>query len=83
MQLIDEAKQFYKLYSVWFFAFIAVIPDLFNLAIAHGILTGEDAPAQLSYTIKLIAFLGAAARLVKQTALAKQAAAEAEDKAAE
>lgn len=64
--LIDDWKKAYKLYSLWFFAIIGLVPDLFNLAVQYEIVSSTSAPAILSHAIKLIAFFGAASRLVKQ-----------------
>lgn len=69
IQLIENWQQFYRLYSIWFFAFIAILPDVFNLAVSYGLLESENAPESLSYSLKVVAFLGALARLIKQQKL--------------
>lgn len=76
--LVDEAKQFYKLYSIWFFAILGLMPDLYNLAVANQLVDGGSAPAFLARIINVVAFTGAAMRLVKQKVVAEQAAKEAE-----
>lgn len=76
LELVNEWRQFYSMYSVWFFAVIGGAPDLYNLALSSGLLTGSTAPPELARIINVIAFLGAASRLVKQKKL--EAASEAE-----
>lgn len=88
-ELIDEWRKWYKMYSVWAFIILGASPELYNLAIQFNIISGESAPAFLARIINLIAFFGAAGRMLKQKAveleaerLAKERA-EAEAKAAE
>lgn len=69
MDLTDDWRHFYKMYSVWFFAAIGAAPDLYNLALSTGFLTGASAPAALDQIIKGIAFVGAASRVLKQKKL--------------
>jgi hypothetical protein len=69
LQFVDEAKRFWTLYSIWAFAIVGIAPDLYNLAIQYNLLSGEAAPAKLAYIINVIAFAGAASRLVKQKKL--------------
>lgn len=68
-KLIDEWKSALTMYSMWFFAAVGIAPDLYNLAIQYGLLTGDAAPAKLAYIINVIAFTGAASRLIKQQKL--------------
>lgn len=75
--LVDEAKQFYKLYSIWFFAILGLMPDLYNLAVDNHLVDGGNAPAFLARVINIVAFAGAAMRLVKQKVVAEQVAQEA------
>lgn len=72
--LIDDAKKFYKLYSIWFFALLGLAPDLYNLAVSYHMLDGATAPALLSRIINVVAFVGAAARLVQQKVTTEEAA---------
>lgn len=74
VQLIAEWKHFYKLYSIWFFAIIFLMPDLYNLAIQNHLFEGDHAPALFSRLINLVAFAGAAMRLVQQKVVTDQAA---------
>lgn len=73
VELVDEAKKFYKLYSIWFFALIGLLPDLYNLAVQDNLITGGIAPALLVRMINIVAFVGAASRLVKQKVAAEEA----------
>lgn len=65
--LVENWKDAWKWLSMYAFAIIAVLPDLFNLAIAQGLLDSESAPQTLNYLIKLLAFVGMAVRLVNQS----------------
>jgi hypothetical protein len=76
LELIDGWKKFYSMYSIWFFAALGSLPDLFNLAIQNGLITSASAPELLTRAINLVAFVGAASRLVKQKALAAEQTAE-------
>lgn len=72
LELIAEARKWYTMYSIWFFAALGCLPDLFNLAIQNGLITSASAPVLLTRVINLVAFVGAASRLVKQKALAAE-----------
>jgi hypothetical protein len=74
LQLIPEWKQFYKMYSVWFFVLIGCAPELFDLAIQYKIIEEAATPALLGKAVSTLAFLGAASRLLKQKALEAQQA---------
>lgn len=82
LELVQEWRQFYSMYSVWFFAAVGSAPDLYNLALSSGLLTGATAPPELARLINVISFIGAASRLVKQKKLETAKPAEA-DKAAQ
>ena len=73
VELIDDAKKFYKLYSIWFFAILGLLPDLYNLAVQDGLISGSNAPALLARAINIIAFIGAASGLVKQKVATEEA----------
>lgn len=74
-ELIEGWKKAYAMYSIWFFAILGAAPDLFNLAVENHLVDSGAAPALLARIINIIAFVGAASRLVKQKALAAEAAA--------
>jgi len=63
---ITEWNKFYKLYSVWFFAIIAILPEIHALALEYSIMNGDAIDGNLNNAIKTLAFLGAASRLIKQ-----------------
>lgn len=69
VQLISNWKQFYKFYSFWVSVVIAVLPDLVNLAIEHGVITSDQIPGWFSYSMKVMTFIWLAARLIKQKSL--------------
>lgn len=72
IQFIDTAHKWYTMYSIWFFAALGVMPEVYNLALQFNILEGDAAPAQLSRLINLVAFFGALSRLVKQKKLSME-----------
>lgn len=73
IQLIEEWKKAYKFYSIWFFVIIGALPELFNLAVQSGLVDSEAAPQALSRLISLIAFAGAASRMIRQKKLELEA----------
>lgn len=83
LELVTEWRKFYTMYSVWFFAIVGAAPDLYNLALQSGLLTGASAPPQLAHIIAIVSFVGAASRLVKQKRLdtLRQSASDAQDAA--
>lgn len=70
--LVGNWKESYKWFSMYAYAILGLLPEIFDLAVTSGILEAESTPAALNYTIKLIAFLGAVGRLVNQTVLAQK-----------
>lgn len=72
LTFVDEIRVWYRMYSVWFFAILGLLPDLYNLAVQSNLLTGEAAPVVLARAMNFIAFLGAASRLVQQKVVAQE-----------
>jgi hypothetical protein len=72
IELIDQWRSAWRLYTFWMSVIVAVMPDLLNLAISHGIITVDEVPGWFSYTLKCMTFAWMAARLIKQESL-KQA----------
>ncbi len=68
-RLVEDAAKWYKMYSIWVFAFIAVLPDIWNLVVESGLLQDTEVGQKLNATIKLVSLLGAVMRLVKQAKL--------------
>lgn len=64
--LVDGWRAAWKMYSIWFYALLALTPDLYNLAISMEVFAGDEAPKTLARIINTIGFLGAVFRLVKQ-----------------
>lgn len=73
LAMVEDAKKFYKMYSIWFFALLGLTPDLYNLAISNGLIQADHAPAMLARIVNVIAFVGAASRLVQQKVATEQA----------
>lgn len=69
MQLIDEWKKWYTMYSIWAFALVGIAPDIYNLAVQYNLVNSAEAPVELARIINIIAFLGALSRLLKQKKL--------------
>ncbi|QVD49329.1 hypothetical protein LUCX_259 [Xanthomonas phage vB_XciM_LucasX] len=69
--LIEDWRQAWKFYSMWFYLIVGLSPDIYNLLVAAGLFDGTDLPAMFDKGIKLIAAAGAIARLVKQAGAAQ------------
>ena len=72
LTFVDEVRLWYRMYSVWFFAILGLLPDLYNLAVQSHLFEGDAAPVVLARIMNVIAFLGAASRLVQQKVLAEE-----------
>jgi uncharacterized membrane protein YkvA (DUF1232 family) len=71
MKLIDEARQAYKLLSVWAFIVIGAMPDVYAGIQGLGWLDDKAVPPVFVWTIRIGAAVGVALRLVKQQAKAQ------------
>ena len=67
IKLIENWNKWYKIWSVWFFILIGVAPDLYNAISSMGWL--EEAPKAFVWTIRILASIGFASRLIKQQKL--------------
>lgn len=74
LQLVDGWKKWYAMYSIWFFAAAGMAPDIWNLVVQSGLLTGAESPAALNRIMNVIALGGAIFRLVQQKVVAQAAA---------
>ncbi len=75
IELVDDWKQAYKYFSVWFFTILTALPQIYQILVSYGLISSEAAPTALVNTISVIAALGALARVLKQNVdaeLAKQ-----------
>ncbi len=80
IELVDDWKQAYKYFSVWFFTILGALPQIYQVLASYGVISSETAPTALINTISVIAALGAIARVLKQNVdaeLAKQSNTEA------
>lgn len=68
-EFIADWKKAYTFYSMWAFALLGVAPELFDLAIQYSLIDSAAAPVLLSKLISIIAFIGAASRIVQQKKL--------------
>lgn len=69
LQLVADAGKWWKMYSIWAFAFIAVLPDIWNLVVSSGLLEDTQVGQKLNAIIKIATIIGAAVRLIKQAKL--------------
>lgn len=74
IQLVDGARAWYRMYSVWFFAAAGMVPEIWNLVVQSGLITQDQSPAALNRIIQLVAVGGAIFRLVQQKVVAAEAA---------
>lgn len=66
LELIANWKKAYAMYSMWAFALLGLTPQLFDLAVQFNLLDSETTPAVLAKLINIVAFVGAASRIVQQ-----------------
>lgn len=64
MMLIDNWRKAWKMASVWVYGLIFAMPDVYNGLASVGVL--DHLPVGAVWTIRGLAVLGMAARLVKQ-----------------
>ncbi len=69
IELVDEWRKWYAMYSIWAFILLGALPDVYNLAIQFNVISGDNAPAILARTVNMVAFLGALGRMMKQKKL--------------
>ena len=69
IELVDEWRKWYAMYSIWAFILLGALPDVYNLAIQFNVISGDNAPANLARTVNMVAFLGALGRMMKQKKL--------------
>jgi len=67
MKLIDDARQWWKIGSVWMFVLIGFFPDLYDGVSAMGWL--DQLPGAAKWSIRALASAGIAVRLIKQKKL--------------
>lgn len=70
MQLVDDAGKAWKWLSMWAFIVIGAMPDIYAGLQGLGWLDDKAVPASFVWTIRGLAALGIAVRLVKQQAKA-------------
>lgn len=66
MRLVDDWKQALKKYSVWAFIVIGAMPDIYTGMLGMGLLNDGALPQTFVWTIRILAAMGLALRLVKQ-----------------
>lgn len=68
VELVADWNKFYTFASVWCMVIMGCLPDIYNAAVAGGLFDGSDAPAALSYGMKIMAVVGVVSRIIKQKA---------------
>ena len=63
-KIIADWRQGWKYYSVWLYAVIAALPDLYNALVASG--AWDEVPDQFAWTVRIAAILGIVVRFVNQ-----------------
>lgn len=66
VQLIDNWKSAWRFASIWMMAAMAIMPELYNLAISMGVLSEDTSPGALVRLMQIMSFLGIAIRMIKQ-----------------
>lgn len=64
--LVDEWRQAWRMISVWAFALIGIAPDLHAGIVSMGWLNDDNVPPAFVWTLRGLAVLGIAGRLLKQ-----------------
>jgi len=64
--LIEDWRKAWTMYSVWFFGLLMAFPELYNAAIASGLITQDQVPPLFSKLVTTISFIGLCSRLVGQ-----------------
>jgi hypothetical protein len=70
--LVENYKDAPKWLSMWILVLVGCAPELYDLAVQYKMLEGgAPLPAVFAKALNMIGFLGAAARIVNQAAIAK------------
>ncbi|MFA9439383.1 hypothetical protein ACDA63_07080 [Uliginosibacterium sp. sgz301328] len=67
IELVEEARQWWRLWSVRILGLILLFPDIYNGVAALGWV--EQLPAPAMWSVRALAAAGIAARIVKQRGL--------------
>lgn len=65
VSIVENWREFWKWHSLYVFAFIAMMPDIWNLIVASGLLHDTPIGQNLDLALKFVALFGAILRLVK------------------
>lgn len=66
-ELIDDIEKAWKLYSVWFFVILGFLPQMWDQAVASGLLDSPLIPGQFKALVGTISSIALIARLIKQS----------------
>ena len=65
-KLIEDWRQAWRFYSVWAFAVLAALPELYNLLQAAGLLDDGSIPPVAAWSVRAIAIAGIVSRFIRQ-----------------
>ena len=68
-ELVDDLHKWYKMGSIWFFALLALAPQIYDLATQYHLVSGGDLPGFFVHAVNIVGFVGAITRLIKQKSL--------------
>lgn len=66
LQLIDDWKKAYKLYSIWFFVILGSLPQLWDTAVQSGLMETALIPPAFKALVGTISAIALVMRLIKQ-----------------
>lgn len=66
MNLIENWRQAWRYYSVWAFAALAALPDLYNALLAAGLMDADAMPPVATWSVRIVAIAGIVLRFVRQ-----------------
>lgn len=73
LQLIDDWKKAYKLYSVWFFVILGSLPQMWDTAVQSGLMETPLIPPAFKALVGTISAVALVMRLITQQSAALEA----------
>ena len=63
---LKSPKEVFKHYSTWLWLVLLGSPDLYQQALASGLITDQDMPQAVKYFLRSLGFLGALSKFINQ-----------------
>lgn len=79
IELVSNWRQAFRMYSVWVFAILGSMGDIYNALQTAGLLDGAPLPEVFLRSLNLVAVVGVIVRLVRQRALELEKSGELKD----